>query len=578
MNNNRGLPSLPGSKSVYVVLSLFTVLEAMSIIAQAIFIARAVTFLFQGKQLNDLVNDIILFLLAFLLRYFFSYLRQHIAEAFAERVGKNLRKKLLESYFRQGQQFVQIHGTGKLVTLALEGIEQVKTYVELAIPKILRSLIVPFFIVAYIFTLDKASAIIVIAAIPVVIIFMILLGLAAQKMADRQYETYRILSNHFIDSLKGIETLAFLGKSKSHGERISAVSGDYRRATNKTLRFAFLSSFALDFFTSLAIAFVAVGLGFRLIEGVLPLLPALTILVLAPEYFLPIRQVGQDYHATLDGQVALKEIERLIHEEEKIEIKKLPSNPPSNGKIAIQLKEVTVRRENKPVLQNISLSIEGPNLIGIVGPSGAGKSTLIHLLAGFLNPSNDSLSITINGVKTNSLNQRAWLENIAYIPQHPYIFPTSLLENIRFYERGASLEQVKQVIEKIGLSPFVNSLPKGVHERIGEGGRTLSGGQEQRIALARALLSKRPILLLDEPTAHLDIETEYELKQEMKHLFKDKLVIFATHRIHWMKDMDYLIVLEKGEIIDQGAPEELIEQSKIFNEFIHDMKVRGDNE
>src|SRR5699024_414890 len=245
MKNRRGLPSFPGSKSVYISLGFITILEALAVIAQAVFIARAVTFLFEGKQVTELVNDVILFFVAFLLRYIFSYLRQLIAERFAERIGKDLRKKLLKSYFDQGQSFVQIHGTGKLVTLALEGIKQVKTYIELALPKVLRSLILPSLIVIYIFTLDRPSAYILVGVIPVVIIFMILLGLAAQKMADRQYESYRVLSNHFIDSLKGMETLAYLGKSKDHGKRISSVSRDYRQATNKTLRYAFLSSFAL---------------------------------------------------------------------------------------------------------------------------------------------------------------------------------------------------------------------------------------------------------------------------------------------------------------------------------------------
>lgn len=576
MKNRRGLPSFPGSKSVYISLGFITILEALAVIAQAVFIARAVTFLFEGKQVTELVNDVILFFVAFLLRYIFSYLRQLIAERFAERIGKDLRKKLLKSYFDQGQSFVQIHGTGKLVTLALEGIKQVKTYIELALPKVLRSLILPSLIVIYIFTLDRPSAYILVGVIPVVIIFMILLGLAAQKMADRQYESYRVLSNHFIDSLKGMETLAYLGKSKDHGKRISSVSRDYRQATNKTLRYAFLSSFALDFFTSLAIAFVAVGLGFRLIEGVLPLLPALTILILAPEYFLPIRQVGQDYHATLDGQVALREIEEVTKQKGRKIKSPLQAIPLQAKELELELDNLSVDRDGRTILKNLSAKIEGPRFIGVIGPSGAGKSTLIHLLAGFLDPANQEPALLLNGERTETLNQRIWLESMTYIPQHPYIFPVSLLDNIRFYEPEASLAEVEKVIEKIGLNSLVNSFPKGIHEEIGEGGRSLSGGQEQRIALARALLSDRPILLLDEPTAHLDIETEYELKQVMKDLFKDKLVIFATHRTHWMKDMDQLLILEKGEILEQGRPEDLAKTSTRFNHFIEKMKAGGE--
>src|SRR5699024_589790 len=174
------------------------------------------------------------------------------------------------------------------------------------------SVIIPVMIVIYVFTHDMISAVILVAAVPIIIVFMILLGLAAEKMADSQYATYRVLSNHFLDSMKGLETLTYLGESERHGKRIKFVSEQYRKATMKTLRVAFLSSFALDFFTSLSIAFVAVGLGFRLIDGTLLLLPALTILILAPEYFLPIKQVGKDFHATLDGQVAMENIDTII--------------------------------------------------------------------------------------------------------------------------------------------------------------------------------------------------------------------------------------------------------------------------
>lgn len=566
MSRKKGLPSYPGSTKVYSLLGLLTTIETMTIIAQAIFLARAITSLFQGEGLTAVTTDIILFLFVFLLRQFFSFVQRYVSERFSERIGKTLRKKLIQTYFKRGQQFIQVYGTGRLVTLAMEGIDQVKTYIELAIPKMIRTFIVPALIAVYVFTIDKSSAVIVVAAVPIIIIFMILLGLAAQKMADRQYETYRVLSNHFIDSLKGLETLTYLGQSVAHSEKISHVSREYRKATNKTLRYAFLSSFALDFFTSLAIAFVAVGLGFRLIDGALTLLPALTILILAPEYFLPIRQVGEDYHATLDGQIALGEIEEITQMEETEGKHELKQSFVWDENSTLHVINITAKRENIAILKNISFSWQGTGMIGIVGASGAGKSTLIDLLAGFSHPVQGD--IEINHVQSSTLKRDDWLEKIAYIPQHPYIFPTSLANNIRFYEPNATDKDVKKVIEQIGFSMFVDELPNGIHELIGEGGRTLSGGQEQRVAIARALLSKRPIILLDEPTAHLDIETEYELKQEMVKLFEEKLVFFATHRMHWMNEMDYLLVLEDGELREQGSPQDLSSKNGAYQQLI----------
>ncbi|HDR7542689.1 MULTISPECIES: thiol reductant ABC exporter subunit CydD [Bacillus] len=564
MKRKRGLPSYPGSRILYVALTIISILEAFSIIAQTIFLARAITFLFHGETVQTILSEIVYFGIAFAARNIVVRTSQILVERFAEKTGSLLRKQLIEAYFTLGPRYVQTVGTGHLVTLSIEGIEKFKTYIELTIPKMIRSSIVPGLIVLYVFTLDIESGIILVVTIPIVIIFMILLGLAAQKMADSQYEIYRVLSNHFVDTLKGLETLKYLGKSEQHEGKIEKVSKRYRKATMRTLRVAFLSSFALDFFTSLSIAFVAVGLGIRLIDGTIILLPALTILILAPEYFLPIKQVGANYHATLDGQIAMEQIEEILQQQKGIQKKDLNEDIVWNASSSLKLQDIKVNNaeSEKAILEGINFTWEGNGAIGVIGESGAGKSTLIDVLAGFLSPS--SGKILVNGIEVDGSTREDWQKNIAYIPQQPYIFPLSLKDNIRFYETNATDEEVERVINEVGLCSLVTSLPNGMHERIGEGGRMLSGGQEQRVAMARALLSKKPIILLDEPTAHLDIETEFEIKQAMLRLFNGKLVFLATHRLHWMKHMDHILILNKGEMKESGTYEELLE-----NETLH---------
>ncbi|EMN7731947.1 thiol reductant ABC exporter subunit CydD [Bacillus cereus] len=564
MKRKRGLPSYPGSRILYVALTIISILETFSIIAQTIFLARAITFLFHGETVPTILSEIVYFGIAFAARNIVVRTSQILVERFAEKTGSLLRKQLIEAYFTLGPRYVQTVGTGHLVTLSIEGIEKFKTYIELTIPKMIRSSIVPGLIVLYVFTLDIESGIILVVTIPIVIIFMILLGLAAQKMADSQYEIYRVLSNHFVDTLKGLETLKYLGKSEQHEGKIEKVSKRYRKATMRTLRVAFLSSFALDFFTSLSIAFVAVGLGIRLIDGTIILLPALTILILAPEYFLPIKQVGANYHATLDGQIAMEQIEEILQQQKGIQKKDLNEDIVWNASSSLKLQDIKVNNteSEKAILERINFTWEGNGAIGVIGESGAGKSTLIDVLAGFLSPSSGKM--LVNGLEVDGSTREDWQKNIAYIPQQPYIFPLSLKDNIRFYETNATDEEVERVINEVGLRSLVTSLPNGMHERIGEGGRMLSGGQEQRVAMARALLSKKPIILLDEPTAHLDIETEFEIKQAMLRLFNGKLVFLATHRLHWMKQMDHILILNKGEMKESGTYEELLE-----NETLH---------
>ncbi|MEW9049906.1 MAG: thiol reductant ABC exporter subunit CydD [Neobacillus sp.] len=564
---DKTLISYKGAKPVLTGLAILTFLQAFTIIIQAYFLADAISSLLRGELLLDVIDKLGIFITALTVRQLLNVSKKNLAYHFSARISQDYRKRLLEKLFSLGPRYVKNEGSGQTVTLVIEGTMRFRRYLELFLPKLVNMLFIPAIILLFILSLNSRSAIILLVTFPIVIIFMILLGKAAKSKADRQYESYHLLSNHFVDSIRGLETLKHLGLSKQHIKKIALVSERYRKATLETLRIAFLSSFALDFFTMLSIATVAVFLGLGLINGTMDLHPALTILILSPEFFLPIREAGSDYHATLDGKNAGKKFQEILNQS-------LPIQPldciatgwkPSS---TLLVKELNVTFPDNDVfgLEDINLSISGFKNIGIIGASGSGKSTLIDVLSGFISPSEGEF--IVEGKTTTSLSQQNWQRQITYIPQHPSLFHESIFNNIRLYQPDATKQEVLMAAEKAGLLEVIATLPQGLETIVGEGGQSLSGGQEQRIALARAFLDNRPILMLDEPTAHLDIETEAELKETMKQLFQHKLVFFATHRLHWMLEMDQIIVLDNGRIAEIGTHEQLMENKGTYYQLI----------
>ncbi|WP_379156059.1 thiol reductant ABC exporter subunit CydD [Paenibacillus sp. sgz5001063] len=598
---DKNLLGYKGVKPVFLIVGFLTLVQSLSILLLAKSLAEVVSALFAGEPLKEQGAKSLLFLLAFLVRHASALLMSRVSYRFAEATGSSMRRQMMEKLFQLGPRLAGDRGTGDLVTLVLEGVTKFRTYLELIIPRMVGMAVTPAMLLVYVYTLDTSSGVILTLTMPIIIVFMILIGMTARKQMDRQLKSYRTLSNHFVDSLRGLETLKFLGRSRSHSASIAAVSDRYRSATMRTLRVAFLSSFAMDFFTMLSVASVAVSLGLRLVNEQMTLVTGLTILILAPEYFLPVRLVGADFHATLDGKEAGEAMKSII-DRETVEAKLL--NPagdiivagtggtagtvtgdgkgtPASGRTApfrdvfawqkdsvLELHRVGVKYEADGIasLSGVDLEFRGNAKIGIIGESGAGKSTLVDILGGFLHPT--SGTIKVNGNQVSALTDEGWRQQTVYIPQRPYIFSGTLADNVRFYYPEATNEAVAGVVAAAGLAKLVASLPGGLDEMIGGGGRSLSGGQEQRVALARALLSSRPVMLLDEPTAHLDIETEYELKETMLPLFEGKLVFLATHRLHWMIDMDIIVVMKQGQVAEVGTHQELVARRGAYYELI----------
>lgn len=568
---DKKLLQLPGIKKILGLLAGSAVLQAIFIIGQAFGLALTITHLWNGAKLERQVAWMALFFISFALRHLMTYLRERVLEEYAYQQAKTLRSQLLQKIFRLGPQVVQKKGTGSLVTTTLDGINQVEEYLHLILPKMLNMMIIPWILLVAVFVLDWKSGVVLLVVFPLIIIFMIILGYAAQSKADKQYKSFQLLSNHFIDSLRGIDTLKFFGISKQYSKSIFTTSERFRKATMSTLKVAILSTFALDFFTTLSVAVVAVLLGLRLINETIFLFPALTVLILAPEYFLPIRDFSSDYHATLDGKNAMDDVQQILDlEETQDEVLDLATWS-ADSQLAVHL---THHYEEK-LGAAVDFNVKGYQKIGVIGMSGSGKSTLINLLSGFLRP--DESQIQLDNQPLKAFDQPKWQEQLIYIPQNPYIFQRSVRENIAFYHPDASEEEILQAVAVTGLTELLAELPEGLETILGEGARTLSGGQAQRIALARAFLDQeRKILLFDEPTAHLDIETEVELKERMLPLMENRLVFFATHRLHWLAEMDYLLVMDHGQLVEQGTLEELKQKNGAFTKL--SQALRGEKE
>ena len=568
---DKAIMRLEKIRQMFGLLAGFAFLQAIFIIGQAWMLSAAITHLWEGHTLKEVALYVLGFFLFFMARHVITYLRERLLDNYAQEQAKKLRTQLLQKIFKLGPTVVQAHGTGNVTTMTVDGISQVENYIHLILAKMMNMMIVPWVILVVVFYYDWVSGVILLLVFPLIIIFMIVLGYAAQSKADRQYRSFQILSNHFIDSLRGIDTLKLFGMSKSYEKGIYQTSEQFRKATMSTLRIAILSTFALDFFTTLSVAIVAVFLGLRLLNAEILLFPALTVLILAPEYFLPVRDFSSDYHATLDGKNAMTAIREILE---------LPENEvapiaiaPWNESSMLDLSELSFDYGQGSGLQPVNLQVSGYQKIGVIGMSGSGKSTLMNVMSGFLTPKQGS--ILFNGKETTSFKQEDWQKQLIYIPQNPYVFRASLRENIAFYTPEADDAAIMQAIEIAGLSELLAQLPDGLDTLIGEGARSLSGGQAQRIALARAFLDKnRKVLILDEPTAHLDIETEVELKNRMLPLMENRLVFFATHRMHWMHQMDYILVLEEGKLVEAGTFNELTEKRGAFFELTK--KMRGE--
>lgn len=564
---DRELFKLPGAGAILRRLVGIKLLQAAFIISQAACLAMTLFVLWQGKEINWLFLSG--FITSYVLRQLLNWLEKRILAAYADQIGVSLRHQLLAKFYEMGPALVNETGTGSTVTMALDGISEVNQYVKLTFDKTMGMFIVPFVILIAMGFFDWRSALILLLSYPLIILFMIILGKAAKAKAEQQYGSFQHLSNNFIDSLRGIDTLKYLGLSKRYSKSIFNASEHFRRQTMAVLKVAMLSSFALDFFTTLSIAIVAVYLGFDLLNGKMLLLNALLVLILAPEYYLPIRRFASDFHATLNGKNAFHNILDVLNQ---------PQQPTSSVELhawqpddVMEINRLSFTYPKGASIAPLSLKLKGYQRVGIIGMSGAGKTTLIDLLSGFLTP--QAGQIKLENQQLETLNTADWQKQLLYIPQSPTIFTATLKENIAFYTPDVNDDQIKEALRIVGLDDWLKTLPNGLATMIGNGQRVLSGGQAQRIALARAFLDqKRRVMLFDEPTAHLDIETELELKKRMLPLMRERLVFFATHRLHWMKDMDWILVMDHGKLVEQGTYDELLKRNGQFSKMISEMR------
>lgn len=563
---DKSLFKYKGFKIVMVALMILSIIQGFSIIMQAIYLAGSLSDLFAGHSFQEVRGQLLGFLIMIAVRYLITAVKSRIAYLFAAKTGTAYREAVIEKLFQLGSGFLSQMGSGQTVTLMMEGVAKFRRYLELFIPKFSSMAVIPLMIGIYMLFVDLKSAIVLGVTFVILICFMILLGWAAQKNADAKWESYEKLSNHFVDSLRGIETLRYLGISRRHEKQIAFVSENYRKSTMSTLRVAFLSSFALDFFTMLGVATIAVFLGVQLIDGTMMLYPALLSLILAPEFFLPVREIGTDFHASLDGQEAGKALQEVLDIPVSHETSSTIKEWSSDSELILNGVVIKGEEERERLRIDNKIELSGVSNIGVIGASGSGKSTFVSLLGGFLEA--QAGDIQVNKQDISSLAQTAWREQVTFIPQHPYIFNLSLRENIRFYRPTATEAEVIEAAERAGLNDLIDSLEFGLDAFVGESGRQMSGGQEQRVALARAYIEERPVMLLDEPTAHLDIETESELKETMLPLFENKLVVLATHRLHWMNEMDWVIVLDKGQVVEQGLPHELFAKKGTYYQLV----------
>ncbi len=531
------------------------------VILQAVLLARIVNgAVFRHRPVAALMPAVEALFVLFLLRALLTFLSEIAAHRAAAAVKTGLRRALSGRIFALGPAYAARERSADLATTFTDGIEALEPYFARYLPQRTLVALVPLAILATLIPIDWVSALVLAVSGPLIPLFMVFVGSRAEAINRRQWRALLAMSAHLLDAIQGITTLRLFGRAREEIALIARISEEYRRTTMASLRVAFLTSAVLEFFAALAIALVAVIFGARLLHGHADFFAAFLVLLLVPEFFLPLRTLATHYHTRMSALAAARRIFEVLDEPLR-----LPSGTETapRGAVSIVCRGLEAGYEpGRPILRGLDCAFPAGSASAIVGRSGAGKSSLAAAILGFIAPA--AGTILVGGVPLAALERESWWRQLAYVPQAPRIFAGTIAENLRLARPEADAAALRAACRRALLLEVIEALPDGFETRLGEGGIGLSGGEIQRLALARAFLKDAPLLILDEATAHLDLETEALVAEAIADLARGRTAILIAHRLATVRRAEQILVMEEGRVVESGAHEALLARNGAY--------------
>ncbi len=536
---------------VLAVDSAIGVLAALLVLAQAVLLARVAARAFDGANLGDVAVPLILLVAAVCGRALAAWGFESVGRRAATSVLSGLRLDLVERRLRDHPAALDGSESAEVATTAVNGVDALETTFARYLPIVVLAVLVPVAVLALVVSIDPLSAGLMLLTLPLVPVFMWLIGRSTERRARERWQALTLLSTHFLDVVRGLPTLRAFNRGQAQTAQIGRVSDEYRRTAMGTLRIAFLSAAVLELAATLGVALIAVTIGVRLVHGSIGFEAALTVLVLAPELYVPLRNLASQYHASADGLAVSDRLLGLI--EQPAAVVSGVALPPAARDVTVRFEGVSFRYPGRPqpALEAVDLELAPGETVALVGSSGSGKTTAAALLLRLCEPT--AGRILAGDVDLTGCDLDAWRSGIAWVPQHPTLFRGTVVDNIRLGEPSASEDRVRAAARLAGADTFVSELPHGYATMVGEGGRQLSAGERQRIALARAFLRDASLVVLDEPTANLDPASAAAVGDALERLRAGRTILLIVHRPELAARADRIVRLEAGRVVEAVA-------------------------